>query len=85
MEREKCCCFTGHRRIPAQEGLWLRRKLREEISALADLPSKEGLQAQVLGTMLAPITSLAIVIKAIAEKGGATVEAAAPAEAPAAE
>ena len=57
----------------------------EEISALADLPSKEGLQAQVLGTMLAPITSLAIVIKAIAEKGGATVEAAAPAEAPAAE
>ena len=57
----------------------------EEISDLTDLPSKEGPQAQVLGTMLAPITSLAIVIKAIAEKGGATVEAAAPAEAPAAE
>ena len=57
----------------------------EEIMALAELPSKEALQAQVLGTMLAPITSLAIVIKAIAEKGGATVEAAAPAEAPAAE
>ncbi len=66
----------------------------EQISALAELPSKEVLQAQVLGTMLAPITSLAIVIKAIAEKGGATVEAAvsteaapaeAAAEAPAAE
>ena len=57
----------------------------DEIMALAELPSKEVLQAQVLGTMLAPITSLAIVIKAIAEKGGATVEAAAPAEAPAAE
>jgi len=60
----------------------------DEINALASLPSKEVLQAQVLGTMLAPITSLAIVIKAIAEKGGATEEAAAPAEeaaAPAAE
>jgi len=42
-----------------------------EIVALADLPSKEVLQAQVLGTMLAPITSLAIVLKAIAEKDGA--------------
>ena len=49
-----------------------------EINALAELPSKEVLQAQVLGTMLAPITSLAIVLKAIAEKGGAT--AAAPVE-----
>lgn len=36
LERETSCCFTGHRRIPAQEGLWLRRKLREEISALAE-------------------------------------------------
>ena len=48
-----------------------------EIVALADLPSKEVLQAQVLGTMLAPITSLAIVLKAIAEKDGAPAEAAA--------
>ena len=30
LERETSCCFTGHRRIPAQEGLWLRRKLRED-------------------------------------------------------
>ena len=53
----------------------------DEIMALAELPSKEVLQAQVLGTMLAPITSLAIVIKAICEqKGGSveTVEAPAP-------
>ena len=57
----------------------------DEINALAELPSKEGLQAQVLGTMLAPITSLAIVLKAIAEKQGGTVEEAVPAEAPAAE
>ena len=48
----------------------------DEIMALAELPSKEVLQAQVLGTMLAPITSLAIVIKAIAEKQGGVVETA---------
>ena len=36
MEREKCCCFTGHRRIPEQEMLWLRRRLREEIVALVE-------------------------------------------------
>ena len=38
--------------------------------------SKEVLQAQVLGTMLAPITSLAIVIKAICEQKGGSVESA---------
>ena len=54
----------------------------EEIMALAELPSKDVLQAQALGMMLAPITSLAIVLKAIAEKGG---EAAPAEEAPAAE
>ena len=54
----------------------------EEIQALAELPSKEVLQAQALGMMLAPITSLAIVLKAIAEKDG---EAAPAEEAPAAE
>ena len=51
----------------------------EDVAALAELPSKEVLQAQVLGTMLAPITSLAIVLKAIAEKNGGFVEAEAPA------
>ena len=52
----------------------------EEIMALAELPSKEVLQAQVLGTMLAPISGLACVLKQIAEKQGAPAE-----EAPAAE
>ena len=51
----------------------------DEITALAELPSKEVLQAQVLGTMLAPITSLAIVLKAIAEQQGGFVDAEAPA------
>lgn len=54
----------------------------EEIHALAELPSEEVLQAQVLGTMLAPITGLAIVLKAICEQKGGSVETI---EAPAAE
>ncbi|MGI6255272.1 MAG: SLOG family protein [Acutalibacter sp.] len=36
MERETSCCFTGHRRIPEQDMLWLRRRLREEILTLAE-------------------------------------------------
>ncbi|MCI8538552.1 MAG: 50S ribosomal protein L10 [Oscillospiraceae bacterium] len=48
----------------------------DSIASLAKLPSKQALQAQVLGTMLAPITSLAIVLKAIAEQNGAPAEAA---------
>ena len=49
----------------------------DEIMALAELPSKDVLQAQALGMMLAPITSLAIVLKAIAEKDNAPAEEAA--------
>ena len=52
----------------------------DDVYALAELPSKEALLGQVLGMMLAPITSLAIVIKAIAEKDGQPAEA--PAEEP---
>ena len=54
-----------------------------DVAALAELPSKDALLGQVLGMMLAPITSLAIVLKAIAEKGGEPApaeETAAPAE-----
>ena len=58
--------------------------LNEEIAAL---PSKDALYAKVLGTMLAPITSLAVVLGQIVEKSGGSVESAdtAEAEAPAAE
>lgn len=49
----------------------------DEINALAAIPPLPILRAQVLGTMLAPITSLAIVLKAIAEKNGAPAEEAA--------
>ena len=50
------------------------------INALASIPALPVLQAQVLGTMLAPITGLAVVLKQIAEQKGAPAE-----EAPAAE
>ena len=53
------------------------------INALASIPALPVLQAQVLGTMLAPITALAVVLKQIAEKDGA--EAPAEEAAPAAE
>ncbi len=56
-----------------------------DVFALAELPSKDALLGQVLGMMLAPITSLAIVIKAIAEKDGQPAAEAPAEEAPAAE
>ncbi len=52
----------------------------DTIKSLASIPALPVLQAQVLGTMLAPITGLAVVLKQIAEKQGAPAE-----EAPAAE
>ena len=48
----------------------------DEIKAMAKIPPLPILQAQVLGTMLAPISSLACVLKAIAEKDGAPEAAA---------
>ena len=48
----------------------------ETINALASIPALPVLQAQVLGTMLAPISGLACVLKQIAEKNGAPAEAA---------
>lgn len=53
----------------------------DTINSLAAIPPLPILQAQVLGTMLAPITGLAVVLKQIAEKNGAPAEDAAPADA----
>ena len=52
-----------------------------EIAEISALPSKEALYSQVFGTLLAPITSLAVVLNQILEQK----EGGAPAEAPAAE
>ena len=52
-----------------------------ELMSFGELPSKNALVAQVLGTFLAPISSLAVVLNQILEqKGGAPAEEA-PAEA----
>ena len=48
-----------------------------EVMALAEIPPIPVLRAQVLGTMLAPISGLACVLKQIAEKQGAPAEEAA--------
>ena len=60
---------------------------QQEIDEIAQLPSKDALYAKVLGTMLAPITSLAVVLGQIVEQAGGSIEPAAEeaAEAPAAE
>jgi len=57
-----------------------------EYAELTDLPSRDALYSRVLGTMLAPITSLAVVLNQVLEqKGGSPAEAAPAEEAPAAE
>jgi large subunit ribosomal protein L10 len=49
------------------------------VSSLASIPSKEVLLAQLLGLMQSPISRLAVVIKAVAEKKGAGASEAAAA------
>ncbi|MDR0813573.1 MAG: 50S ribosomal protein L10 [Oscillospiraceae bacterium] len=56
-----------------------------EVNALASIPDLPILQAQLLGTLLAPIAQLALVVKLVAEKGGAEAEAPAEVAAPEAE
>ena len=51
----------------------------DEVLALANIPPLPVLQAQVLGTMLAPISGLACVLKQIAENQGAPAVETAPA------
>ena len=51
-----------------------------EIKEIAALPSKDALYSQVFGTLLAPITSLAVVLNQIAEKNGYVAESEAAAE-----
>jgi len=49
----------------------------DAVNAIADLPPREVLIARLLGSMMAPVSGLAIVLNQIAEqKGGAAAEAA---------
>ena len=52
-----------------------------EIAEMAELPSKDALYSKVLGTILAPITSLAVCLGQILEQKGGYVEAPAAEEA----
>ena len=49
-----------------------------EIAEMAELPSKDALYAKVLGTMIAPITGLAVCLGQILEQKGGSIESAAP-------
>ena len=51
-----------------------------ELAEIALLPGKDALYAKVLGTMLAPITSLAVVLGQILEQKGGSLETAEAAE-----
>ena len=46
-----------------------------EIAEMAGLPSKDALYAKVLGTMIAPITGLAVCLGQILEQKGGSLEA----------
>ena len=52
-----------------------------EIAEMAELPGKDALYAKVLGTMIAPITGLAVCLGQILEQKGGSVEAPAAEEA----
>ena len=49
-----------------------------EIEEMAALPSKDALYAKVLGTMIAPITGLAVCLGQILEQKGGSLESAEP-------
>ena len=52
-----------------------------EVAEIAELPSKDALYAKVLGTMIAPITGLAVCLGQILEQMGGSIEAPAAEEA----
>ncbi len=79
--KEYATKFTNHFEI---KGGFMNGKVLtvDEVNALASIPALPVLQAMLLGTMQAPITSLAVVLKAAAEKLGGGVSAEATAEVP---
>ena len=47
----------------------------QEIAEISELPGKDALYAKVLGTMIAPITGLAVCLGQILEQKGGSIEA----------
>jgi large subunit ribosomal protein L10 len=68
----------GNDKLVIKGGAYAGKALDAEgIKALASIPSKEVLISQLLGLMQSPISRLARVLAAVAEKKGGAVEAAA--------
>ena len=69
------------------KGAFLEGKIlsEAEIAEISALSNKDALLAKVLGTMLAPITSLAVALGQVVEQKGGSLESAEPAAEEAAE
>jgi large subunit ribosomal protein L10 len=75
----------GNDKLVLKAGAYAGKALDAEgVKALAAIPSKEVLLAQLLGLMQSPISRIARAIAAVSEKKGGGAEAPAEAEAPAA-
>ena len=76
----------GNDKLVVKGGAYAGRILSaDEVKSLAAIPSKEVLLAQLLGLMQSPVSRMARVLAAIAEKRGGPAPDEAPAEAPAVE
>ena len=68
--------FRVNRRLPIVGGLVEKRVLgAEEVRAVADLPSREALLAQLAGTLQSPLSSLAGALNSIMSTFASTLEA----------
>ena len=68
--------FRVNRRLPIVAGMVERRVLdAEAVKAVADLPSREVLLAQLAGTLQSPLTSLAGALNSILSNFAATLDA----------
>jgi len=68
--------FRVNRRLPIVAGMVEKRVLgAEAVRAVADLPSREALLAQLAGTLQSPLTSLAGALNSILTTFAATLDA----------
>ena len=76
----------GNDKLIVKAGAYAGKALNAEgVKALAAIPSKEVLLAQLAGLLMSPISRTARVLAALAEKRGAGAAEAAATEAPSAE
>jgi large subunit ribosomal protein L10 len=72
----------GNDKLVVKGGNYAGKQLdKAGVTALANIPSREVLIAQLMGVMQAPVSAFARVLAAIAEKNGGGAPAEAPAEA----